>query len=260
MERYFSFKKGKNMLWNQFEEDLASLDFDLLFEDFCTSDLLGNSSQHSLKTPFVSILEDMFRIRKEFNYWISDIDYSLFDKSKMLKLDKNALYFTFNYTLILQYMYEIENTRVLHIHDYMDIGEFEVIVGHGSKYVESPAKIDFDDIKYEYGKNVLEAEYYRWKQNVQSSLYKDTDEIINSVTQFWNDLMDIDTVFVLGHSVNRIDIPYYSKIIDSSKKDITWHVSYYSENEKDGMFENLVNIGIKSSMINLFKLEELVIG
>ncbi len=58
---------------------------------------------------------------------------------------------------------------------------------------------------------------------------------------------------MLGHSLNRIDIPYFIEILNRSE-DAIWNVSYYNDQEKTKHTQTLIELGITSDQIQLFKL------
>lgn len=64
------------------------------------------------------------------------------------------------------------------------------------------------------------------------------------------------TIFVIGHSLNEIDLPYFHRIVDSAK-DALWKVSYYSENEKESHIKALMSCGVSQEKIVLCSYEEL---
>lgn len=90
--------------------------------------------------------------------------------------------------------------------------------------------------------------------------YKHTQEIILENDSFFVNLKDIEKVFVLGHSLSAVDIPYFEKIIDAiSNKNIPCQVSVHRESEKEEKANRLLAIGIKAEQFSLFNMDELKI-
>src|SRR3546814_416165 len=59
---------------------------------------------------------------------------------------------------------------------------------------------------------------------------KDTKEVIKQHRQFFKNLNSIDEVIVLGHSLGRVDWPYFRLIAKYANKAL-WKISYFGESE-----------------------------
>lgn len=80
---------------------------------------------------------------------------------------------------------------------------------------------------------------------------KDTDKVILINNTLFKKLKDVDTVFVLGHSLNDIDLPYFKKISKSLKKYVEWHVSYFDEKDKYKIMNVFSTLNIKFKLIKI---------
>lgn len=59
-----------------------------------------------------------------------------------------------------------------------------------------------------------------------SKTFKKSDEVIARNQRFFNELADIDQVFVLGHSLSDVDGPYFRTLVQHLRVgQATWHVA-----------------------------------
>ena len=57
--------------------------------------------------------------------------------------------------------------------------------------------------------------------------FKKTDSIIIANTPFFDSISKYDEVYVLGHSIGDVDMPYFKKVIDSvGSRKTRWFISY----------------------------------
>lgn len=92
---------------------------------------------------------------------------------------------------------------------------------------------------------------------------KPVSKIISENKEFFDDLYDIEHIFVLGHSLNTVDIPYFQTVnaCNDNPSDIHWYISYYSDSEKDKLTKVFNDyISSDTSKLRLFKLEDMMIS
>ncbi|MCG2609759.1 bacteriophage abortive infection AbiH family protein, partial [Acinetobacter sp. SM34] len=65
----------------------------------------------------------------------------------------------------------------------------------------------------------------------------------------------ISEVYILGHSMAEVDLPYFEELVKSVKPDAKWTVTFYSPDEKQHHFEVLKGLGI--SNISIVTLQEI---
>lgn len=158
--------------WRDFESNLAKITWievdgmDILDKE---GDLNGSHTTHLRETTsdqFNSAYHDM--TQHFFEKWIgqvletpaydrlSDGDY---DSLKQLILDRksDSYFLTFNYTPVLEEVYDVPKDNILHIHGEIDEGG--LVVGHGeelsdSDYTDNPLAFDFSRAKESSRKTV----------------------------------------------------------------------------------------------------------
>lgn len=78
---------------------------------------------------------------------------------------------------------------------------------------------------------------------------------------FISDLYDVKHIYVLGHSLGNVDIPYFKAINEANvcPRQIHWHVSYYSDEEKqhleDIMKKRIISDGATLNMMTLASIQ-----
>jgi len=264
--------------WSRFEEALANLDYEQVLED--KSDYAANlydpdfrdrdwnTYQIEMEMIVDKLTNDLKTIFKEF---ILIIDYPNHKRiqDKTINIDKNSLFLNFNYSITLEKYYDISTDNICYIHNKATEDNNDLILGHGI----SPEKFKPSETKPPDNLTDEELELWREEMSNQYDLsyemakdeilgyykksFKNSDEIINDNKQFFKILTNIDTVYVLGHSVSEIDICYFKMVKKSINKNAIWFVSYYSEKGKHKHIKALLNIGIKKKNIKQIRIEEL---
>jgi hypothetical protein len=279
LESYFSYPQSDNDLWCRFEENLANLDVDLMLSD--NTDYLPNIASDDFRTGDLHAFPDVMDHNLEaltkglitiFTEFIRAVEIPRHASSAKIRIDKNALFFTFNYTYTLEDLYGIDPKKILHIHNDAESRYDEIILGHGM----NPDNFkDKDSIPPE---NLSEEEFYEWKERQNENwdysydtgketilryfkaAYKPTKKIIDENEIYFNNLSTIREVLILGHSLSEVDLPYIKKITKSVAPESKWIVSYYDENEIESHKQRLLNLGIREENIKLIEIEQLQIS
>lgn len=250
-DEYFQFKTDDDYLWMNFEEDLGTFDWRGFYEDFNNLEPLADDFRPS----FVFSLEDELNdqsehlyndIRKTFQDWLETIDIST--TIAKFKFSQNSKFLSFNYTLLLENVYNIEINRILHIHGDIEHEPEELVLGHKSRLEEVP---EFDEnsesnrTMFSDSESASKTPFYFFQKPV--------GDLIKSNLNFFKSLTTVKAIYVLGHSLNEIDMPYFKQILTHTKN-ANWNVSYHKASEKQKHFDNLVNLGVNPSSIYLFEL------
>lgn len=129
------------------------------------------------------------------------------------------LFITFNYSLLLENLYDINPKRILHIHNSIR-DEKQIIFGHGITNLQVDSK--FDDYDFNTPETML--------KNVRARLKKDyqTQRLLTFVKN-----KNVSTIIIMGHSLGQIDQVYFQKLhnLYSMAKIIFYF--YYDKNLKD---------------------------
>src|SRR5690554_3414840 len=105
------------------------------------------------------------------------------------------------------------------------------------------------DLSYEDAKREI-LSYY-------TKAFKNTQTIIDNNIAFFNSLENVETIYVLGHSMSKVDIKYFEKIVSATKKNPNWIVSYYREDEKEKYLKILIALSIEKDKVQQIKIDNL---
>lgn len=251
LEQYFSLRSGENLLWTNFEEDLGTFDWELFFDDNNHIDINDEdfrpSFTYGLEDDLIEQTEQLkTNIRKAFQDWLDTIDIS--STVKKLKFLKDSTFINFNYTLILEEIYKIDRDKILHIHGDIINNPGELIFGHNATMKETSELDENGD-----SNRTIFADSENAAKSLFYSFYKPVEEIIATNANTFELLTNVKNIFVLGHSLNPIDMPYL-KQISSRSKFAQWNVTYYNASEKRKNLSTLIQMGISPKDIRSLRL------
>lgn len=261
MERFYSIDSDSD-LWSDFEK---SLEEDIIYDTLSEivgenvpnlgSDDFSDGDWYNAEIYVEQECEELLEnIRSGFEEWIESLEVS--QVNKVYKLDASAYFITFNYTEVLEQIYKISESNILHIHN--KVGE-ELLFGHGKK------SEDFNVKQALYGDenaflttdedgNIESSEigHEKFAENAVSIFYdmmrKHTEEIIQNHSTFFNNISKVDEVIVLGHSYNEIDFPYFNEIAKLVDKKTKWTLSYFSDEDKQAAKKIMEELKIIKSL------------
>lgn len=266
-----------NPHWAQFESALADLDFESVLDD--NTDYIANPGSedfrdrdwHAYQIEMERIVnkltKDLFKAFKEF---ILRVDFPDTMDGKLLLLEHDSIFLSFNYTDTLEKYYGIKPSRIVYIHGRAKSPYDTLILGHGVDPAEfgedeekQPEGLSEEELErwQEYMANKYDYSYSSGKDELMSyfySSYKSTDEIIKNNLEHFQEFSKVKKIIVLGHSISKVDQPYFKKIIDMlDGKAVIWTVTYHSDSELISHLENLVSLGVNKTDIELIKIETL---
>lgn len=163
----------------------------------------------------------------------------------------DSKFFTFNYTSTVESVYNIKSSRVLHIHGSVDSHD-ELVFGHGKEIAKQP---EFDEDGESTGSMFSEAKGIAMYPLV--ALKKQVEDVLNRHKDYFYQLSDIREIIIIGHSLNSIDWPYFTKIAEVAVG-AKWKVVYYDEEEESKYFESLVECGVLKENIVTLEYSELI--
>lgn len=150
--------------------------------------------------------------------WAKDITYHNINPI-FSGLTPDSKYLTFNYTLVLEDCYHIPSQNICHIHG--NIKDESIIVGHNkSRYIESPKFLN----NFEKSKMNIVA---LMNQNV-----KPVGDLIQKHRYFFDSLHGFQRVYVYGHSLSQIDIPYFEEVAKNVAPNCVWYFCCHSQDDE----------------------------
>lgn len=270
-------------LWSDFENGMAYVDRDYLIgagelflpdysidpDKWQAADIFmaGDAAREQAE-------ELVSTLKRAFHRWIKSLHAPRSYQEKKIYLDYNARFLTFNYTEFLESEYGISKENINYIHGHRNGGKNSLIVGHGgddeafdkwwsAKQYHRP-RINKKGKKYRYRDAAYKVyhselpEYEHIAEGIQEyyeESRKPVEKILHANDAYFEDLYDIQTIYVLGFSFNPIDLPYIQRIIDSndSPQDIRWIVTYLGEDEKSRFVQVLDGLGTEVDKQEIFK-------
>lgn len=195
-----------------------AVEIDLNYQDFPDEMVNEKSSHYAYRYG-----ENLKRVTKVLpsclHDWIHSIDLS--NCEKMFEFHDDACFFSFNYTRTLEDVYEKEPKSIHHVHGTIGKNE-ELVVGYGKALFEEDEKYESDnpEINPEMIVNILRERCKPVKSIIKQQKFR----------LFMQQLSEISSVVVYGHSCSEVDKPYFIEIAKSIKADAHW--TYYVHNSE----------------------------
>ena len=264
-----------NNWWRDFENSLAQLNINYYANkkgNLYDPEYIKDGSIE-VKTEYASqrVIEEFGKIkdslRNDFQNWLSMAYENCFKNKKIQFPNEDSIFLTFNYTKTLEDIYEIDAKRIYHIHGVID-DEDSMVVGHGlgEDELNNMLKSQEPRIDEVWNKKLnrmirLQIVTPKHKElaafsTIESivSLKKDVDRCIKKNQVFFNEILDVERIYVYGFSFSYIDIPYLEKIIRRTKPETHWVISWYSQDDKRRIMDFVIRYDIQNfTMINGIK-------
>lgn len=226
LSRYYG-ERFEN-LWSSFEENMPSISQDAILDWASTTNPNWSQNWEGYYRFIAEIRNEVDyvdTIKTDFTEWIQSIDLANAHRLYRLSLE-DSLFMTFNYTLTLENIYHVNPHQVLHIHGRVGEDFPQLILGHNMQDAEIDNIFSSEDeIKQEACSEVA---------NLVKGWRKDTQTIIAENEDFFSNLADVTDVYVLGHSMADVDLPYFEHVRDIVNEDTAWHISYYDAEDRQG--------------------------
>jgi hypothetical protein len=275
LESYIAFPQTDKDLWARFEENLANLDVEEIIDE--NRDRLPDYGSDEFRDRdryvFPDIMEELYNdlttgLIDQFRSFILQVEMPPSAHQYMIELDPKAEFLNFNFTHTLERLYGVDRNRILYIHGVADNENSEIILGHGidpaafeEKSPEPPNGLDEDDLAKWYDEHdIYDYSFDTGKEAIMryfATMYKPTKDIITHHQSFFEGLGTIKEVYVLGHSISYVDLPYFKTIFKHVDAQAQWTVSFYSEEERESHLKTLCAVGIDKHKIRLIELSDL---
>lgn len=254
-------------LWSDFEEALATLDIDTVLDNASgflvsySAEDWSDSYHHDYQYEIDQIVGSLsYNLKEAFAAWIKEVEIPIKSQvvDKILPLEKDALYLSFNYTLTLKNLYGVPIAKTTFIHGTIVNGDNDLVLGHAWNPKDNSSMIDEKypedmDTRILEGNNLIN-EYF-------SKTYKPTEKIITDNKSFFDSLDSIHDIYIFGHSLSAVDLQYFKTIVTHIDIDnVQWTISYRSENKLLEYKNVMESLGISSNNLKFIKLENLCNG
>ncbi|MDE6265992.1 MAG: bacteriophage abortive infection AbiH family protein [Muribaculaceae bacterium] len=153
-----------------------------------------------------------------FERWVGDCQRMITDP-KYTHIEKDDSFFiNFNYTDVLEWLYEIPEERVLHIHGRASKHE-RLIFGHNQSFIGNM----YDGPNHDIERTCFELSKYEKNPYEHIFKYDNLREIIS----------DTKEIHVYGLSMSPVDEDYLDWIEEHTPLDCKWEFSWYTEKDKE---------------------------
>lgn len=211
--------------------------------------------------------EFWYKIQNSFRQWCKTLKWAKTSDAKKLRIDTQARFITFNYTSFLESHYGIPQENILYLHGEIGNKKNPLIIGHdgNTHFKEELRRLPRSLKRYYLGPEADLPEIEMLTEGAETFLdesKKPVDNIIKSHQSFFNDLYDIEHIYILGHSLSNVDLPYLRTIVQANAhpEQMKWHVSYYSPNEERRLCRTIrQSIAHRESQIKSFRLSDIQI-
>lgn len=250
LKKYFFSMEEDEKLWSSLEENLENFNWKSFLDDNCNvqsdDENFELNSTYGLEDDINEQSQKLIEsIREAFESWIENIDIELVEKK--LHLEKNSFFINFNYTLLLENIYQIHQDKIVHIHG--DIENKQIVFGH-NKVLDEDSEID----KNGDSNRTLFSDSESAAKQAFHAFYKPVGNIIEANKHHFENFNTVNKIIILGHSLNKIDIPYFKEILIHTNN-AKWEVSYHEHKEEMEHLQKLLKIGINKKDIKLFRLD-----
>lgn len=253
-EMYFRinlFYTDAEKFWSDFEKEMPNIDEDKLFDWATTQNREWNQNWDGYYQFVDTIKEEvdyLHYLPYSFRDWVLQIE--LTNAKPWIRLYQgNSLFLSFNYTKVLEQVYGIPSRLVNHIHGVADTETACITVGHDSTNQEIDEMFDSE--------NDIEVEACKEVKDLVKDWRKDTASIIRQNSRFFDALHDVGEVFVLGHSMVSVDMPYFRRVKECVRQDAVWTLSVHSKRDKLRMLEAVRELELPEGKVGFIRLGEL---
>lgn len=223
IENYYSFDWSKVDPWHDFENALGAFDWHEFYETYNNVDVHSEKFSTSSAYGLTDELDEegdnyVEEIRELFQEWISEIDISEADIK--MSFEDGSKFINFNYTSTLQSTYNIPDDRILHIHGKAET-DYDLIFGHGETMEEMPELDENGD-----SNRTMFSDAEAAAKHPFYAFQKPVGRVLKTHKTFFKSLSSIRKIIVIGHSLNKIDLPYFHEIAKRAPE-ASWRVCIY---------------------------------
>ncbi len=225
---------NENWFWSDIENYLGEYRArDIMM--FCVPDDLSynNGQKYAFAVedgPQSIFIPAVCQLFDKFHEWVDSIKV---ESLRKLYLHPECYYLSFNYTETLEKVYGIPDDHICHIHGKRNVDQ-EYVFGHSNL-------VDEDDIRADY---IFEQKALFDIASEMNSHIKDFNGIVKSNDWFFNKLTKINRITVIGHSLGKIDLPYFDRLIEMVPNDTEWIFYYHSDEDIKNIADFIASRGI----------------
>ncbi|MDB5004373.1 MAG: hypothetical protein JWQ34_2598 [Mucilaginibacter sp.] len=237
-------------------------------------------------------------LKKRFHQWIRTLTLPAGYEKRLLRLDPNALYLSFNYTDFLDTTYGVLTHQICYLHGQKSDKTGSIILGHGESpensltnwlknnenkprfqpRLKNKRNKSYNNSNPTYLAYFLEDETKgNWRSEARyhainfaaeriedyyERSFKNFEKVLETHQRFITSLHQIKTIVVIGHSLSKVDLPYFEKIltVNDDPNNLQWQISFHSEANSTRINEFARELKIDPGHIKKFKIDELLLA
>ena len=214
-------------IWGNFEDNIGKIDYSYYMSH------MGSIYDQRDEFGATVCAEDM-----DFDHILCNYQELVNDLSKWVKsikmppqkysLSSNDLFLTFNYTTVLEKVYKIKKSNILHIHG--SIVNNKLCIGYDN--VDKNRMLEDADCGIYTWEFPYEDLGYQILTNYMNCFHKNTRDIIKKNMMFLDKFSKCDELYILGSSFSETDKQYLEHIFSLINKSIKINISYYSRSDR----------------------------
>lgn len=240
----------KKILWSRFESNLANIDEVSIIDSCVSMNLNLESGDVGIEDTLYYHFTDEYKYIEELagylKQWVRTIKIrDCLPRTSLIDKNNGDLFLTFNYTAVLENVYGIPPGNIVHIHGSLREYTHDPVLGHSNK--ERLQKIRNRITEAEKVFDEKERSICRVIDDYYVKTFKDTSRYSVYLSVFAE--KDISEIIIIGHSLDEIDMPYFSKIDSYTGKNRIWTVYCYDMDEAPDKRQSLIDIDIDPDRI-----------
>ena len=243
--------------WGNLEAALAAIDVESIVDDLeqfmvsYSADDWRDSGHHDFQYEVDRVVKCLsVELKQSFGQWVRQLPIPMSAPTPMrLKtIAPTAQFLSFNYTPTLQQLYGVSNAHVLHIHGRSALRDDDLVLGHARNPEEIPSLNDRPDIA-RLDTRLVEAHQILIDISPRPS-ETTLARLISENRPFFERLINVKVVYVLGHSLHVVDEPYFRALLRMpGMASARWKIACYCDRDFDIMPLKLRAFGVSSNNI-----------
>ena len=204
------------------------------------------------------------QLPKRFRTWVESL---CADGSKPCAhfLSAESTYLNFNYTDFLETLYGVSRPNINYIHGCRTKEKGkpkeQLVLGHvpNVDYLEgyTPNPVMVPRYKNPRKQGILEYALgigiSQWISYYEQVFTKHSPEIIEENLAFFRNTEHMTDIFVIGHSLSKVDYPYFEEIDKYNAGKAFWHIGYHSLADFENVLAFVREMGIKDTSFEIFR-------
>ena len=224
----------KDIFWSDFESALAYLDIDNI-------NLYYGKEDSDLEDMRIGIDQAYKLIRRCFIEWNKTFEVPA---GKAQYLLNNSYFINFNYTDTLQRRFGVSPKKIYYPHGRIT-DEESIVFGHDSR--ERP--VDTQYASYLGNRYIGEMQLNNLLYMTDKKVRLHIADMMLTMFEYGFRWERIKNVYILGHSMGKVDIKYFERLTKETAFTAVWHVTCFDPNEKPRVTALLKNLRVQNYKI-----------